>query len=48
MNLIDKDYISIKWLQKTLVDLLYDRKINHEVMDVFIKIIAKWRRENEK
>jgi len=48
MNLIHKDYISIKWLQKSLVDLLYERKIDHEVMDVFISLLAKWRRENER
>ena len=48
MNLINKDYISIKWLQQALVDMLYNREITHEVMEVFIKLIAKWRRENEK
>ena len=40
--------IDIKWLQKKLVDKLYDGDISHNTMQVFIDLIAEWRVENER
>ena len=40
--------IDIKWLQKKLVDKLYDGDISHNTMQVFIDLIAEWRLENER
>ena len=41
------DYISIKWLHKELVELMYKRKLSSEIMAIFNELIAKWRRDNE-
>ena len=46
-NLIDKDFINIEWMYKQLTDMLYERKIDHDVMKVFYKLVADWRRKNE-
>lgn len=38
----DKDFID--FLQKELVDMIYDKKTKSENMKVFNKIVAKWKR----
>lgn len=48
MTYLNKKYIDIKWLQKKLVDKLYDGEITHNTMQVFIDLIADWRTENER
>ena len=47
MNLINMDYISIEWMYKWLIDKLYQRKIGHEIMKLFYRMVSDWRRENE-
>ena len=46
-QIVKDDYISIKWLHKELIELIYKRKLSSEVMAIFNELIAKWRRENE-
>jgi len=48
MTYLDRKYIDIKWLQKKLVDKLYDGEITHNTMQIFIDLIADWRTENER
>lgn len=48
MTYLNKKYIDIKWLQKKLVDKLYDGEITHNTMQIFIDLIADWRTENER
>lgn len=42
----NKKEISIEWLHKELVDLMYNGELSSNIMDIFHKIIAKWEREN--
>lgn len=44
---IKAEYIPIKWMFKWLTDMLYKRKIGHDIMKVFYMMVADWRRENE-
>lgn len=41
----DKDFI--EYLQKELIDMIYDKEISSDVMKVFNKIIAKWKEATE-
>lgn len=36
----DKEFI--EYLRKELVDLLYERKMSSDVMNIFHKLIHKW------
>ena len=38
------DLMSINWLQKQLVDMLYEQKIKTEVMKVFFELIERWKK----
>lgn len=40
--------IPIDWLQKTLIDLMYDGVCKEDVLHVFYKAIAKWEKENDR
>ena len=42
----DEDFI--KFLQKELVDMIYNKEIDGDDMKVYNKIVAKWRKKNEK
>ena len=47
MNLISNEYISINWMRQKLIDLMYDGVIDHEALDIFLKLIADWKKEND-
>lgn len=47
MNLIHKEYISIKWLQKELVEMIYHGEARDNNLRIFLRLLEKWRRENE-
>ena len=47
MNLIEKDYINIKWLQKELIEMIYYGEARDNNLRVFLKLLEKWRRKNE-
>ena len=47
MNLIDKEYISIEYLQKELIEAKYKGELSSDSIEVWWKILADWRRENE-
>lgn len=38
------DLMSINWLQKQLVDMLYEQEIKTEVMKVFFELIERWKK----
>ena len=38
--------IPIPWLHKALIEQMYDRKANEDVLQVYYDIIDKWEREN--
>lgn len=42
----DNDFI--EWLRKELYEMLYNREIDHDVSMVYIRLIHKWRVENER
>ena len=46
MNLIKTEYIKIDWMRKRLIDMLYNGDIDHEVLEVFLKLIGEWLKEN--
>jgi len=48
MNLIDKDYIDIEFLQKELIEAKYKGDLTNESLQVWWKILAKWREMNER
>ena len=48
MNLIDRDYIDIEFLQKELIEAKYKGDLTNESLQVWWKILADWRRENER
>lgn len=47
MNLITKDYIEIKWLQRQLIEMIYNGEARDQNLQIFLRLIEKWRRENE-
>lgn len=47
MNLITKDYIEIKWLQRQLIEMIYDGEARDQNLQIFLKLIERWRREHE-
>ena len=48
MNNIDSNYISIEYLQKELIEAKYNGDLSNESIEVWWKILADWRRENER
>lgn len=48
MNYIDSNYISIEFLQKELIEAKYKGDLSNESIEVWWKILAKWRGENER
>lgn len=48
MNNIDINYISIEYLQKELIEAKYNGDLSNESIEVWWKILADWRRENER
>lgn len=47
MNLISKDYIDIKWLQRELIEMIYNGEARDNNLQIFLRLIEKWRRKNE-
>lgn len=47
MSLIKKDYIEIKWLQRQLIEMIYNGEARDNNLRVFLKLIEKWWKENE-
>lgn len=47
MNLISKDYIEIKWLQRELIEMIYEGEARDNNLQIFLRLIEKWRRKNE-
>lgn len=47
MNLITKDYIEIKWLQRELIEMIYEGEARDNNLQIFLRLIEKWRRKNE-
>lgn len=39
--------IPISWLHKALIDQMYDRKANENVLQVYYNIIDEWEKEND-
>lgn len=37
-----KQYISIEFLRKQLVDEMYNRAIDHDAMNAFYRIVERW------
>ena len=40
--------IPISWLHKALIEQMYDRKANEDVLQVYYKVIARWEKENDR
>ena len=47
MNLITKDYIEIKWLQRELIEMIYEGEARDQNLQIFLKLVERWRRKNE-
>lgn len=47
MNLIDKEYIEIKWLQRELIEMIYNGEARDNNLQIFLRLVEKWRRKNE-
>lgn len=47
MNLISKDYIEIKWMQRELIEMIYNGEARDNNLQIFLKLIERWRRQNE-
>lgn len=39
-------HISLKWLQKAILEMRYSNEINAESYEAFRKVLARWAREN--
>lgn len=39
--------IPIRWMQKAIVDLLYDGYVKEEAREILNKVVARWEKENE-
>lgn len=39
--------IPIRWMQKAIVDLLYDGQVKEEAREILNKVVARWEKENE-
>lgn len=46
MNLINRDYIEIEWLQKELIDAKCRGELKDSLQSWW-RILSKWRRKNE-
>lgn len=46
-GLISKKFIDIEWLQKELIEKEYEGEIDGRSIEVWWKILAKWRLKNE-
>ncbi len=47
MNLAEipvDDLMSIDWMQKQLVDMLYENDLSSDVMKVFFELVERWKR----
>ena len=47
MNLAEipvDDLMSIDWMQKQLVDMLYENDLSSEVMKTFFELVERWKR----
>ena len=42
MNLIDKNFISIRFVQKELIDMICKNKAHEENIRIFNEIVVKW------
>ena len=47
MNLIDKNFISIRYIQRKLIDRICKRTAGEENMRIFNEIIEEWKRDRE-
>ena len=39
--------IPIRWMQRAIVDLLYDGQVKEEAREILNKVVARWEKENE-
>ena len=39
--------IPIRWMQRAIVDLLYDGYVKEETREILNKVVARWEKENE-
>ena len=47
-KITERDYLPIEWMRKELYEMLYKREISYDELNVYIKLIARWRKETEK
>jgi len=45
---VKDDWISVEYLHKKLVDMVFAREISSDVMQIFFRIISKWDVEKDK
>ena len=48
MNLIDKNFISIRFIQRKLIDKICKRTAGEENMRIFNEIIEEWKNDRER
>ena len=48
MNLIDKNFISIRYVQRKLIDMICKRSAGEENLKLFNEIVEEWRNDRER
>lgn len=48
MNLIDKNFISIRYVQRKLIDRICKRSAREENLKLFNEIVEEWRNDRER
>lgn len=48
MNLIDKNFISIRYVQRKLIDRICKRSAGEENLKLFNEIVEEWRNDRER
>lgn len=48
MNLIDRNFISIRYVQRKLIDRICKRSAGEENLKLFNEIVEEWRNDRER
>ena len=48
MNLIDRNFISIRYVQRKLIDRICKRTAGEENIKIFNEIVEEWRNDRER
>ena len=48
MNLIDKNFISIRYVQRKLIDRICKRSAGEENLKLFNEIVEEWKNDRDK